>query len=134
MITLAVASILAVFLFAPADGAQEVADLVIVNGRVYTLDEGQPWAEGLAIRGEWILAVGTNAEIEKYKGPDTRAIDAGDAFVSPGFNDSHVHVESTGRLLTGVNLLDVHTADGFKKRIQETASRLPEGSWIARGM
>ena len=99
-----------------------------------TLDEGQPWAEALAIRGEWILAVGTNAEIEKYKGPDTRAIDAGDAFVSPGFNYSHVHVESTGRLLTGVNLLDVHTADGFKKRIQETASRLPEGSWITRGM
>ena len=134
MRTLAVASILAVLVFAPAVRSQEVAELVIVNGRVYTLDEGQPWAEALAIRGEWILAVGTNAEIENYRGSDTRTIDAGGAFVSPGFNDSHVHVDGTGRLLTGVNLLDVHTADGFKERIEETASRLPEGSWITRGM
>ena len=133
MRTIAIASIFAIFVFAPAAGAQEMADLVITNGRVYTLDESQPWAEALAIRGEWILAVGTNAEIEKYKGTGTRTIDAGGAFVSPGFNDSHVHVESTGRLLTGVNLLDVHTADGFKERIQETASRLPEGRWITRG-
>ncbi len=79
MRTLAVASILAILVCAPAAGAQEVADLAIVNGRVYTLDEDQPWAEALAIRGEWILAVGTNAEIEKYKGPDTRTIDAGGA-------------------------------------------------------
>ncbi len=91
MRTLAVASILATVVFAPAAGAQEVADLVITNGRVYTLDEGQPWAEALAIRGEWILAVGTNAEIEKYKGTGTRTIDAAGAFVSPAHRRPSSH-------------------------------------------
>ncbi len=51
----------------------------------------------------------------------------------PGFNDAHVHVESTGALLTGANLLDVHEPNAFRQRIAEAAKRLPAGSWIQRG-
>jgi len=119
---------------ASAASAQDQADLILFNGHVYTVDEASPWAEAVAIKDEWVLAVGTTDEIRSLAGPDTREIDLDGAFVSPGFNDAHVHVDGTGQLLTGVNLLDIHAEDGFAERIGETATRLPDGSWITRGM
>lgn len=113
--------------------ADSTADLVLVNGRVYTVDANHPWAEAVAVAGDRILAVGTTEEIRRLKQEDTREIDLGGAFVSPGFNDSHVHIDSTGRLLTGVNLLDVHEPTSFVERIRAATERLPEGSWILRG-
>ena len=116
----------------PAAAATE-ADLILTSGRIYTLDDSRPWAEGLAVAGEQILAVGSNAEVLATRGADTRVIDLAGAFVSPGFNDAHVHVDSTGSLLTGVNLLDVHESDAFVERVAAATRRLPEGSWILRG-
>ncbi len=113
--------------------AHDLADLVLVNGRVYTLDPQRPWAEALAIRGDRILAVGSTAEIRKLRGPATREIDLAGAFAGPGFNDAHVHVESTGALLLGANLLDVHAEAPLVERLREAAGRLPRGSWILRG-
>jgi len=114
-------------------GASDAADLLLVNGRIYTLDADQPWVEAVAIDGEWIVAVGTNAAIRRLGGPHTRTIDLGGAFALPGFNDAHVHVQSTGALLTGVNLLDVHEPHAFAERVGAAARRLPSGSWIVRG-
>ena len=115
-------------------GAQDAADTILVNGKIYTLEESRPWVEALALKGDRILAVGTNEEIRRFKGAATREIDLAGAFASPGFNDSHVHVDGTGALLTGVNLLDVHQPGAFRERIQGAAERLPKGSWITRGM
>ncbi|MFC1639608.1 amidohydrolase [Gemmatimonadota bacterium] len=109
------------------------ADLVLVNGRVFTLDEQQPWAEAVAIQGERIIAVGSNGEVRGMAGSNTRTINLDGAFALPGFNDAHVHIDGTGALLTGANLLDVHVPDAFTERIAGAASRLPEGSWITRG-
>ncbi len=117
-----------------AAGAEETADILLVSGRIYTLESAHPWVEGIAIKGERILAVGTNEEVRRFKGASTREIDLAGAFASPGFNDSHVHVDGTGALLTGVNLLDVHEPLAFAERIQGAAARLPKGSWITRGM
>jgi hypothetical protein len=108
-------------------------DLILVNGRVYTLDSARPWAEAVAVRGDRIVGVGTSAEMRQTAGSSTRVIDLKGAFVSSGFNDAHVHVESTGALLTGANLLDVHEPKAFRERIAQAASRLPAGSWITRG-
>jgi predicted amidohydrolase YtcJ len=113
-------------------GAQ-TADLALVNGRVYTVDAQRPWAEAIAVAGDRVIAVGTVAEIQKHVGPATRTLDLGGAFVSPGFNDAHVHIDSTGALLVGVNLLDVHEAKLFAERVKAAAGRLPKGSWITRG-
>jgi len=114
---------------APGDGA----DLVLVNGRVYTVDPERPWAEAVAVRGDRVLAVGSTSDVRRLAAPGAREIDLAGAFVSPGFNDAHVHTESTGALLTGANLLDVHEPDAFRERIAAAASRLPAGSWITRG-
>jgi len=108
-------------------------DLAIVNATVYTVDAARPAAEAIAISGDRIVAVGTSAEIKKLAGARTRVIDARGAFVTPGFNDAHVHIDSTGALLVGVNLLDVHEPNAFRSRIAEATRRLPAGSWITRG-
>ncbi len=109
------------------------ADLVLTNGRIYTADADRPWAEAVAVGGERIIAVGSAAEVAATIDGDTRVIDLQGAFVSPGFNDAHVHMDATGMLLTGVNLLDVHEAVAFAERIRGATGRLPPGSWIVRG-
>ncbi|MDE2943358.1 MAG: amidohydrolase [Gemmatimonadota bacterium] len=127
--------IAAVALTAACGGSSpdEPADLVLLNGDVYTLDEARPAAEAIAVRDERIAVVGSNAQAQALVGPDTRVIDLDGAFVSPGFNDGHVHVESTGALIVGVNLLEVHEPDGFRAEIARAAERLAPGSWITRG-
>ncbi len=111
----------------------DAADLVLVGGNAYTVDEGLPWAEAIAIKGDRIMAVGSNSDIEALAGPDTRTIHLNGAFVSPGFNDGHVHVGGTGALLIGVNLLEVHAETPFKDAIRGATERLPAGAWITRG-
>jgi len=113
--------------------AEEPADLVLVDGAVYTVDDERPWAEAVAVRDGSILAVGNSDAIEALAGPDTRRIDLDGAFVSPGFNDGHVHAGSTGALILGVNLLDVHDEEGFVERIRGATERMPAGSAITRG-
>ena len=109
------------------------AELVLLNGRIYTLDTARPWAEALAVRRGRITAVGSTAEIKALAGPQTTSLDLAGAFATAGFNDAHVHIESTGALLTGANLLEVHEPKAFRQRIAEAAKRLPAGSWIQRG-
>jgi len=102
-------------------------DLLLVNGRVYTADAARPWAEAVAVTGERITAVGTSADLRRLAGPKTRVIDLRGQFVTPGFNDAHVHVDGTGALLTGANLLDAHEPGAFVERLAAAAARLPEG-------
>ncbi len=75
-----------------AKAQQEKADLVIINGKVLTIDTDNPSAEAIAIKGEQIIAVGKKSEISVYieKG-STKVIDARGRLVLPGFNDAHVH-------------------------------------------
>jgi predicted amidohydrolase YtcJ len=109
--------------------------VVLVNGRVYTLDPARPWAEAVAIAGSRITAVGTTAEIRALATSATRVIDLKGAFAVPGFNDAHVHIDSTGALLVGVNLLDVHEPGAFTARIREAAggSRAANGAPTSSG-
>jgi len=118
---------------APAAAPEPDADLLLVGGRIYTLAGRTPWVEAVAIAGDRIIATGSRADIMRLAGPSTRTIDLRGAFALPGFNDGHVHIEATGALLTGVNLLDVHEPTAFAQRIRDAARRLPKGSWITRG-
>ena len=114
-------------------GDAGTAELILTNGRIYTVDAARPWVEALAVRGGRIAAAGSNAEIHALAGPGTTRLDLAGAFATAGFNDAHVHMESTGALLTGANLLDVHEPKAFRERIAAAAKRLPPGSWILRG-
>jgi predicted amidohydrolase YtcJ len=70
----------------------DIADLVIINGKVFTIDKKYPSAEAVAIKGEKIIAVGSTANISKHiNKTTTKVINAGGRLVIPGFNDAHVH-------------------------------------------
>src|SRR5262245_7171407 len=71
--------------------AQTLADVALLNGKIVTVDDRFTIAEALAIKGERILAVGSNAEIEKHKGPLTRVVDLNRRTVIPGLIDNHAH-------------------------------------------
>ena len=79
-----------------SDSAPSEADLVLVGGRVITLDAENSVAEAVAVRGETVVAVGTAAEIEALAGPGTRRIDLDGRAVTPGLMDAHVHFASGG--------------------------------------
>ena len=117
---------------APAVSAQ-TADLILRNARVWTGDSARPDAQAVAIRGDRILAVGTNAEMEQHRGAGTRIIDLTGRFVSPGFIDNHTHFGQAGALLLGVNLLDVADEAGLIRRVREARNRLPAGAWMLGG-
>ena len=114
-------------------GAQPAANLVLLNGKIWTVNDRQPRAEAVACLGSRIVAVGSNGEIRKWIGAGTEAIDMGGKLVLPGFNDAHVHFFSGGENLASVQLRDAKSEDEFRKRIAEFAAKQPAGRWITGG-
>lgn len=120
-------------LFPSCSDKNQKADRVILNAAIWTGDESNPDAQAMAIAGDSLLAVGSNAEIEKYKGSNTEVIDLNGAFVTPGFIDCHVHFLTGGFNLSGVQLRDAKTKEEFIKRIKAFAETVPAGTWILGG-
>ncbi|HMJ08727.1 MAG TPA: amidohydrolase family protein, partial [Pyrinomonadaceae bacterium] len=109
------------------------ADLVVVNANVHTMNPKQASARSIAVVGNRIVAVGSDAETKAYIGPNTKVIDAGGKLIVPGFNDAHVHFLETGAQLSAVDLRDAKTPAEFVRRIKEFAAKLPKGRWILGG-
>lgn len=108
-------------------------DLALINGRVWTGNPGQPWAEAIAARGERIVAVGANAEIQKLVYGTTRVLDLHGKLALPGFIDDHTHFMYGGFQLLSVNLRDAKTQAEFARRIGEQAKKVGAGRWITGG-
>ena len=72
-------------------GTQETADVIYKNGKIYTVNEDQPWAEAVAIKDGKFLAVGWNVKIEALRGVTTEVIDLEGKFIMPGIIDPHLH-------------------------------------------
>ena len=107
----------------------ELADLVIRNARVYTVDDARPWAEALAIKNDRILWVGTAAQAGRYISAQTKTIDAGGRLLLPGFIDSHNHIAS-GSDPGVVKLFGARTLEELHLQIREFARARPELAWI----
>jgi predicted amidohydrolase YtcJ len=110
-----------------------VADTIIINAVVHTMDPAQPTAEAVAIYANRIVAVGSSKEIKKRAGPTTRTIDAKKRLLLPGFNDAHTHFLSGGFQLSSVDLRDASSPQEFAARIKAFAEKLPKGRWITGG-
>ncbi|NOT46744.1 MAG: amidohydrolase [Acidobacteria bacterium] len=109
------------------------ADLVVTNANIQTIDSKRPTAQSLAVIGDRIVAVGSDADTKSLIGPNTRVIDAKGRLVVPGFNDAHVHYMETGMQLSSVDLRDAKTPKEFVERIKAFAAKQPRGRWILGG-
>ena len=116
-----------------ADKPSLVADTIIVNAVVHTMNPAQPTAEAVAIYANRIVAVGSSKDIKKLAGPNTRTIDAKKRLLLPGFNDAHTHFLSGGFQLSSVDLRDASSPQEFAARIKAFAERVPSGRWITGG-
>jgi predicted amidohydrolase YtcJ len=109
------------------------ATLIVTNAAVYTVDKQHPKAEAVAVIGDRIVAVGSRAEIDLWRGPQTRVIDAGGKLLLPGFNDAHVHFIQGGAQLGQIQLTDAATPEEFAQRVAAQVANTPKGEWILGG-
>lgn len=110
----------------------EAADLVVVNaGTLYTGGEAQSDATALAVRDGTFVDIGTDAEIEAYRGDGTRVIDADGRTVIPGLNDSHSHQVRGGRFYNLETRWDgIDSLEAALDLIRTEAERVPQGEWV----
>ena len=106
---------------------------LVIRGRVFTADLGQPRAEALAVRGKEIVALGTWEEVRQGVGPETRVVDAGTGSVVPGFNDAHAHFTVAYGMEQDVDLEGARTLDEILARVEDFASDHPDAAAIEGG-
>ena len=119
-------------LASPVGTATTEADLVLLGGQVFVA-KGRPRTAAIALRGERVVAVGSDALVREWIGPRTRVMDLAGRLVVPGFNDAHVHFLSGGFGLLSVDLRSSRDEEEMARRIGEYARTLPKGTWILEG-
>jgi len=108
----------------------ELADIVFVNGNVHTVNDAQPQAEAIAIKGERIVFVGSNADANKYSGATTRTIDLKGKTVVPGFTDSHYHIFGVGHQAAQPSFDETTSRGAVLARVKAEAEEGGPGKWI----
>jgi predicted amidohydrolase YtcJ len=106
------------------------ADLIVVNGNIYTVNEKQPHAEAIAVKGDRIVFVGANEEARKFRGNKTRNVDLGGKTVVPGLTDSHCHIFGIGEREARFNLEGTNSLQDFLAKVGERVSQTEKGKWI----
>ena len=105
---------------------QTEASFIIRNARVLTMDDANPRAAALAVSANRILAVGSEAQIDAYSGPDTHVIDAKGATVLPGFNEAHMHIFGGSAELRELSLMGVKGFDALSAALKAYAADYPQ--------
>ena len=108
-------------------------DLIVFNGKVYTADGSSSMAEAVAVRGNQILRVGSNRDINRLRRPQTVVVDALGAAVLPGFNDASAHFIDGGVALEAVDLREATTMEEIQARIGAWTEAHPDRPWIVGG-
>ena len=108
------------------------AELLMLNGKVYTVNHEQSWAEAIAITDGRIIWVGNSEEANQWQGERTRTIDLGGKMVLPGFQDIHIHPVHSGVSYQQCALFDTEGVELLQQRIKQCAESEP-GEWIRGG-
>jgi len=123
-----------VFVFLCIFGVSSVfaqsAELVFRNGKVVTIDSTLPEAEAVAVAGNKIVFVGSNADVQKWMGEKTQVVDLAGRLMLPGFNDAHCHLVNGGFLNLRVNLVGVKTAKEIQAKVRTAVQNAPKGAWV----
>jgi predicted amidohydrolase YtcJ len=114
----------------PSCKKSQPADLVLINGKIVTMDESKPVVEALAIRQGRVLAVGSNKTIKSHISDSTQTIDLKGKLAIPGFIESHGHFNGLGRAKIQLDLMNVKNWDEVVDMVKEAVSKAKPGEWI----
>lgn len=129
-ITLSLLIVLSLSLsFAPGQTADR-ADFILLNGKVFTADDSNPWVEAVAVKAGQILAVGTSAAMRQWAGPGTDVLDVQGRLVLPGLIDAHTHFASGGKSLASLTFRGVNSIGKIQERVATKIKELPPGTPI----
>ena len=110
------------------------ADLILKNGRIYTVDRGRSWASAVAVKSGRIVAVGDEAAVAPLAGGETRTVDLKGATLLPGMIDVHAHLLMGGQAeLFELRVPPTASFEVLIERVREAATHAPEGGWIIGG-
>ena len=108
-------------------------ELIVFNADIRTVDQNQNRAEAFAIKDGRFVAVGNNEEVLDLKGATTESINANGATIVPGFIDSHTHLSSGSKIVTGINLTGVREKSVWLEMIAERVKTMEPGEWLLGG-
>ncbi|MGH9970381.1 MAG: amidohydrolase [Pyrinomonadaceae bacterium] len=114
----------------PTSTKLEPADIVFNNARVYTVNDRQPLAEAVAVKGDRIVFVGSNRDAQKFVGNSTWIVDLHGQTVVPGFTDAHHHLAGVGFREMTLNLEGTTSLQDFLTKVKERVDRAAPGEWI----
>src|SRR6185503_15097452 len=114
----------------PPANAPQPATLVLRGGKIVTVDETKPEAQAMAMRGDTIVALGSNQEIQPYIGSPTRVIDLKGALAVPGLIDAHVHFTGVGEAARNLKLGTAKNWDEIVRMVGDAAKKARPGEWI----
>lgn len=109
------------------------ADLIFMNGAIYTMDANRSWASAIAIDEGRIVYVGYDEDIDSMRGPETRVVDLGGRMMLPSFQDAHIHPISAGREALTVDLNGLGSLEAYIAAIAAYAADNPDEEWIVGG-
>jgi predicted amidohydrolase YtcJ len=128
------AALAAAIVLAPLAHAQRAApanaDLIVINARIYTVDDSHPFVSALAVRDSRVQFVGSVREAMILRGPNTRVIDATGKTVIPGMIDAHAHLFGLGDFLRNIDLTDTRSFDEIVARVGAKVKEAPAGKWV----
>ena len=109
------------------------ADVVFVNGSVYTVDAARRWTRAVAVRGGRIVAVGTDDDVRSLIGARTEVHDLRDRMLLPGFQDAHVHPPSGGVEMLQCDMNEAYSLPEYERIAAAYAASHPDEEWILGG-
>lgn len=115
---------------APVAPNPDAADLVFINGNIYTANDKQPHAEAIAVKADRIVFVGSNAAVKKYQGANTRVVDLHGETVLPGMTDAHYHFLGVGQREMNLNLEGITNLEDFLAKVKERIDKAKSGEWV----
>ena len=117
---------------AGTEQAAEYADLVLINGGIYTVDAERRRVQAAAVRDGLFVMLGSNEEVESLRGPETRVIDLSGRLALPGFHDAHVHPIMGGYALLGCNLEGLASVEAIIEAVTACVAQDPadSGEWL----
>ncbi|MFN2578784.1 MAG: amidohydrolase [Pyrinomonadaceae bacterium] len=118
------------FAFAPSAPRPAAADLVFINGNVYTVNDKRPHAEAIAVKGDRVVFVGSNSDAKKFQDGNTRVIDLHGSTVVPGMTDAHYHFLGVGQREMNLNLEGITNLGDFLAKVKQRVDQAQPGAWV----